>query len=92
MKLDKFFQSLLLTSAITLTGCFAYVLLLGTPAKGEEVGENIQAVNKNISHLSEVKRPATSAQMLVQIPSNPSSVAPDQGNPPSVPRAVLLSG
>jgi iron complex outermembrane recepter protein len=54
MKLDKLFQSLLLTSAITLTGCFAYALLLCTPAKGESVGEDIRETNINISQLTEV--------------------------------------
>lgn len=67
MKLDKLFQSLLLTSVIA--------LLLGTSAKGEEIRE----ANKNISQLSEVELPATSAQILVQTPTNPSSVPPDQG-------------
>ena len=98
MKLDKFFQSLLLTSAITLTGCFAYVLLLGTPAKGEEVGAQIREVDNNIPQLSEIELPATTAQTLVQMPTNPSSIPPYQGgkqggeavppkqvNPPFVP-------
>lgn len=68
MKLDKLCQSLLLTSAITLTGCFAYALLLGTPAKGESVGD-IRADNQNIPPLSEIELPATTAQNLVQQPT-----------------------
>ena len=80
MKLDNLFPSLLLTSAITLTGCFAYALLLGTPAKGEEVVE-IQPANKDFSQLSEMELPATSAQMLVQspTPTNSPSFPPYQG-------------
>ncbi|WP_016877896.1 TonB-dependent siderophore receptor, partial [Chlorogloeopsis fritschii] len=54
MKLDKLFQSLLLTSAIA--------FLFSTAAKGE----NVSQVNKNIPQLSEVELPATSAQILVQ--------------------------
>ncbi|MDM9379785.1 TonB-dependent receptor [Chlorogloeopsis sp. ULAP01] len=61
MKLDKLFQSLLLTSAIA--------FFLGAAAKGEGVPQ----ANKNISQLSEIKLPATNAQMLVQqpAPTNP---------------------
>jgi iron complex outermembrane recepter protein len=62
----------------------AIALLLGTPAKGEEVGD-IREANKNLPQLSEIESLATSAQTLVQTPSDPSSVAPDQGNPSSVP-------
>ncbi|MDV2994684.1 MAG: hypothetical protein N4J56_004338 [Chroococcidiopsis sp. SAG 2025] len=80
MKLDKLCQSLLLTSAITLTGCFAYALLLGTPATGEEVGEEIPAVNK-IPQPSQVELPATNAQMLVQQPT--------PTNPPATPEDVV---
>ncbi|MDV2998174.1 MAG: Vitamin B12 transporter BtuB [Chroococcidiopsis sp. SAG 2025] len=70
MRLDRLWQSLLLTSAIA--------FLLGTPAKGEEVGENIPEVNNNIPQLSEVELPATSAQTLVQTPPpDPPSVPPN---------------
>ena len=58
MKLDKFLQSLLLTSAIA--------VLIGTPAKGEDVGEDIREANKNIPQLDEIELPATSAQMVVR--------------------------
>ena len=75
MKSDKLFHGLLLTSAITLTGCFAYALLLGTPAKAGEVGD-IREVNNNVLQLSEIELPATSAQTLVQTPTSPSA---DQG-------------
>ncbi|MFQ4143122.1 AMIN domain-containing protein, partial [Chlorogloeopsis sp. ULAP02] len=68
MKLDKLFQSLLLTSAIA--------LLLGTPAKGEKVGEDVRETNNNIPQLSEIELPATSAMMLVQTPTN----SPAQGD------------
>lgn len=48
----------------------AIALLLGTPAKGEEVGD-IREANKNLPQLSEIERPATSAQTLVQTPIDP---------------------
>jgi iron complex outermembrane recepter protein len=118
MKLDKFFQTLLLTGAV--------VVVINAPAKGEEVREDIQGksstqgvgksaldrklavtdkefasrkssvlapstrksrlfksqiasslqrasdkTSKNIRQLSEIELPATSAQMLVQSPTNP---------------------
>ncbi len=119
MKLDKFFQSLLLTSAV--------VVVIGTAAKGEEVPEDVQSksstqrvgkstldrqlavtdkkfvikksqvlasstrksrllkfqlgsslqqaksdeTTKNILQLGEIELPSTSAQMLVQSPTNP---------------------
>ncbi|WP_375501073.1 TonB-dependent siderophore receptor [uncultured Nostoc sp.] len=84
MKLDKLFQSLLLTGT--------FVLCISTPSKGEEVREDFQGesfiqvigkstspqtapgkASKNIPQVSEIKLPATSAQMLVQTPtpSNP---------------------
>jgi len=53
----------------------AIALLLGTPAKGEEVGED----NKNIPQLSEVEVPVTNAQTLAQTPLDPSSAPPNQG-------------
>jgi iron complex outermembrane recepter protein len=119
MKLDRFFQSLLLTSAV--------VVVIGTAAKGEEVSEDVQSksstqrvgkstldrqlavtdkkfvikksqvlasstrksrllkfqlgsslqqaksneTTKNILQLGEIELPSTSAQMLVQSPTNP---------------------
>ncbi|MBL1201292.1 MAG: TonB-dependent receptor [Nostoc sp. GBBB01] len=119
MKLDRFFQSLLLTSAV--------VVVIGTAAKGEEVPEDVQGksstqrvgkstldrqlavtdkkfvikksqvlasstrksrllkfqlgsslqqaksdeTTKNILQLGEIELPSTSAQMLVQSPTNP---------------------
>ncbi|MBD2308673.1 TonB-dependent siderophore receptor [Chroococcidiopsis sp. FACHB-1243] len=79
MKVDKLCQSLLLTSAITLTGCFAYALLLGTPAKGDEVGAQIQEVDKNILQPNEIRLPTTSAQMLESpTPTNPPAISPNQ--------------
>ncbi|MEH2046645.1 TonB-dependent receptor plug domain-containing protein [Nostoc sp.] len=80
MKLDKLFQSLLLTGTV--------VLFISTPGKGEEVREDIQGKSftqvigkstspqtaksgkesKNIPQLSEIELPATSAKMLVQTP------------------------
>ncbi|MEH1989361.1 TonB-dependent siderophore receptor [Nostoc sp.] len=82
MKLDKLFQSLLLTGMV--------FVCLSAPAKGEEVQEDVQGesftqvigkstspqtasgkASKNISQLSEIEFPATSAQMLVQTPTNP---------------------
>ncbi|MFQ4145900.1 TonB-dependent siderophore receptor [Chlorogloeopsis sp. ULAP02] len=66
MKLDKLFQSLLLTSAIA--------FLFSTAAKGEDVPE----VNKNIPQLNEIVLPATNAQMLVE-QSAPSDTQNQEG-------------
>ncbi|NHC34606.1 AMIN domain-containing protein [Scytonema millei] len=62
--------SVRLLLAIVVAGS-AIAVLLGTPAKGEEVGENNREVNNNIPQLSEVELPATSDRMLVQSPTNP---------------------
>ncbi len=85
MKLDKLFQSLLLTSAV--------ILLIGTPAKSEELQSGLRKprnfqsstaslekrikldeAGQDILQLSEIEFPATSAQMLVQTPT------PSQGS------------
>ncbi|AFY89074.1 TonB-dependent siderophore receptor [Chroococcidiopsis thermalis] len=47
--------------------------MLGTPAKGESVGAQIREVDKNIPQLSEIELPATTAQNLVQQPTNETS-------------------
>jgi iron complex outermembrane receptor protein len=66
MKLDKLFQTLLLTSAMPLASSFVGIaVLVGNTAKAEDVPE----VNKNISQLSEIDFPATNAQILVQSPT-----------------------
>ncbi|MBN3961036.1 TonB-dependent siderophore receptor [Nostoc sp. NMS8] len=89
MKLDKLFQSLLLTGTV--------VLCISTPGKGEEVREDVQGKSftqvigkstssqtasdkesKNIPQLSEIKLPATSAQMLVQTPTPNNPPNPEQ--------------
>ncbi|MEH1894400.1 MAG: TonB-dependent siderophore receptor [Nostoc sp.] len=90
MKLDKLFQSLLLTGTV--------VLCISAPGKGEEVREDVQGesftkvigkstspqtaksgkASKNISQLSEIELPATSAQMLVQIPTPSNPPNPEQ--------------
>ncbi|MFN6534904.1 MAG: TonB-dependent siderophore receptor [Nostoc sp. EkiNYC01] len=123
MKLDRFFQSLLLTGAV--------VVFINTPAKGEQVREDVQGesstqrigksrldprvavtdvisksqvsvpntrkprllkfqlgsplqraksdeTTKNISQLSEIELPATSAQMLVQSPTPTNPPNPQQ--------------
>ncbi|WP_445629024.1 TonB-dependent siderophore receptor [Nostoc sp. DSM 114167] len=93
MKLDKLFQSLLLTGTV--------VLCISTPSKGEEVREDVQGksftqvigkstspqtapgkASKNILQLSEIKLPATSAQMLVQTPTptNPPNLEQRSGD------------
>lgn len=79
MKLDRLWH-LLLTSAMLFQSHCVNALLLGTPAKGEVVGENISEVNNNIPQRSEIELPATSAQMLVQ--STPT-------NPPATPGEVV---
>ncbi|MEH1807640.1 TonB-dependent siderophore receptor [Nostoc sp.] len=89
MKLDKLFQSLLLTGMV--------FVCLSAPAKGEEVQEDVQGesftqvigkstspqtasgkASKNISQLSEIELPATSAQMLVQTPTPTNPPNPEQ--------------
>ncbi|MEH1914728.1 TonB-dependent siderophore receptor [Nostoc sp.] len=89
MKLDKLFQSLLLTGMV--------FVCLSAPAKGEEVQEDVQGesftqvigkstspqtasgkASKNISQLSEIEFPATSAQMLVQTPTPTNPPNPEQ--------------
>lgn len=67
MNLDKFFQSLVLTSTV--------VILISTPAKGGEVVKDVREANKNIPQLSEIELPATSAIMLVQSPTPNSTPA-----------------
>ncbi len=64
MKLDRLFQSLLLTSAIP-----SIALFLGTSVQAEELGED--AIAKNILFLSDIQTPVTNAQILVQTPTNP---------------------
>jgi iron complex outermembrane receptor protein len=137
MKLDKFFQSLLLTGVIA--------IFISIPAKGEEVQEDIQGrpstetvgksaldekvaakdkefaiakspvnllrsrkprlkqsqsasspqrvksdeASKNITQLSEIEIPATSAQKLVQTPTPTNSPNPEQRNGDQV---VLITG
>jgi iron complex outermembrane recepter protein len=56
MKLDKLFQSLLLTGAV--------VVLINYPAKGEDVQES----SKNIPQLNEIEHFSKSASVLVQVP------------------------
>lgn len=55
--------------AIVVAGS-AIALLLVTSAKGEEVGD-IREANKNLPHLSEIKRPANGTPTLVQKPLDP---------------------
>ncbi len=62
MKLDRLFQSLLLTSAIP-----SIALLLGTSVQAEELRED--AIAKNIPLLSDIQPLVTSAQILVQTPT-----------------------
>ena len=89
MNLDKFFQSLVLTSTV--------VILISTPAKGGEVVKDVREANKNIPQLSEIELPATSAIMLVQS-STPSSTPATQvvpitrvkANPTSLGVEVIL--
>lgn len=66
MKLDRLCQSLLLTSAIA--------ILIPSPAQGEEVETEIRQAKQNISQLSEIELPPTNARMLVQTPTNPSTL------------------
>ncbi|MBW4509440.1 MAG: TonB-dependent receptor [Scytonematopsis contorta HA4267-MV1] len=66
MKLDKLFQSLLLTSSLA--------FLLVTPATAKEVGE--EEISKNIPLLSDIEVPVTSARTLAQRPT----LNPTQGN------------
>ncbi|BAY67801.1 TonB-dependent receptor plug domain-containing protein [Anabaena sp. FACHB-709] len=69
MKLDRLCQSLLLTSAIA--------ILIPSPAQGEEVETEIRQAKQNISQLSEIELPPTNARMLVQTPTNPSTLQGD---------------
>ncbi len=59
MKLDKLFQSLLLTSSLA--------FLLVTPATAKEVGE--EEISKNIPLLSDIEAPITNALTLAQTPT-----------------------
>ena len=64
MKLDKFVQSLLLTSAVA--------FLIAAPATAKELGEN--EITENILLLKDIEVPVTNARTLVQAPSQESAV------------------
>ncbi|MFN6470972.1 MAG: TonB-dependent siderophore receptor [Nostoc sp. SerVER01] len=75
MKLDRFFQSLLLTGAV--------VVCISTPAQGEEVREDVQGKSSTQTvrkSKSDAVTDATSAQMLVQSPTPTNPPNPEQTN------------